>query len=91
MTATEQTEALPAVHVKFRGMSLNALQEAPGLGDEQTFTVTARCVATGREARKDGEIRDVVGMEVLDVSPGEIITADRDTELPFDDDGEDEL
>ena len=39
----------------------------PELGDVQEYLVRARCVGTGTELRKDGEVREVRRMEVQDV------------------------
>lgn len=76
-----QTEALPAAHVKFTGMSGSALEKAPGLGDTQTYSVKAVCVGVGTELRKDGERREVRKMEVLEVEFGEIVEAPQDQQL----------
>lgn len=78
---SEQTEAIPAAHVKFTGMSGSALTDPAGLGDTQTFTVTARCIGTGNELRKDGEVRQVRRMEVVEVEFGEIVKAANDPAL----------
>lgn len=86
---SEQTELAHATHVKFTGMSLNALDMAVDIGDEMDLKVRARCSASGREARKDGEIRDVARMEVLEIEPGEITPApEGDPTLPYDEDAE---
>lgn len=82
----EQTELVPAAHVKFTGASAAALEDPASLGDEQTFVVTARCVAQGRELRKDGEIRNTRSMEVLHVEFGEITKAPTDPQLEIPED-----
>lgn len=85
----EQTEAIPTAHVKFTGMSASALEAPAGLGDRQTFTVTAKCVGTGSEMRKDGEIRQIRRMEVIEVQFGEITKAPADPQLSLVDDMDD--
>lgn len=89
----EQTALTGAAHIKFTGMSLNALDSGDlvNLGDRQTFTVIAECIGDGREKRKDGEVRIVRRMEVLDVTPGEITAAEEDPQLTLDDGADDEL
>lgn len=88
-TLPEQTEAIPAAHVKFTGMSAAALDTPADLGDVQTFTVTARCIGTGEELRKDGELRHIRRMEVQEVDFGKIVKAPKDQQLALvDDDGE---
>lgn len=81
-----QTAAVPAAHVKFTGMSGSALSDPAQLGDHQTFVVTAVCVGSGKELRKDGEVREVRKMEVVDVEFGEITPAPRDGQLALDED-----
>lgn len=87
-TTAEQTEAIPAAHVKFTGMSGSALDTPAELGDEQTFVVKAVCVGTGTELRKDGERREVRKMEVLEVTFGEITKAPADPQLSLVEDDE---
>jgi hypothetical protein len=82
----QQTELVPAAHVKFTGMSAAALEEPADLGDEQTFVVTAKCMGAGQVLRKDGEIRTVRTMEVIDVQFGEITKAPADTQLALTED-----
>ncbi len=85
----EQTELLESAHVKFNGMSASALDAPAELGDTQTFVVTARCTGTGNQLRKDGEVRQIRNMEVLEVVFGEITKAPKDRPLSLLDDGED--
>lgn len=76
-------------YVKFRGMKAAAEGlPVPGLGDIQTFNVTAECVSVGTEKRADGEQRPVIGMRVVEVEPGEITEAPKDEQLPFTEDDE---
>jgi len=81
----EQMDLLPAAHVKFTGMSAAALEDPADLGDEQVFTVRAKCVGEGRVLRKDGEIRNTRTMEVLDVTFGAITKAPTDQQLSIPD------
>lgn len=85
----EQTEAIPAAHVKFTGMSGSALDTPAELGDEQEFVVRAKCIGTGSEMRKDGGIRQIRRMEVIDVKFGEITKAPADPQLSLVDDMDD--
>lgn len=89
LKSAEQTELTPAAHVKFTGMSASALDAPAELGDTQTFTVTAVCVGTGTQLRKDGERRGLRTMEVLEVQFGEITKAPADPQLSLVDDDED--
>lgn len=82
----QQMDLLPAAHVKFTGMSGAALEDPADLGDEQTFTVVAKCVGEGRVLRKDGEIRNTRTMEVLEVAFGEIRKAPTDQQLALTED-----
>lgn len=82
----EQTELVPTAHVKFTGMSGSALDDPAELGDEQTFTVTAKCVGTGYELRADGERRAIRKMQVIEVEFGEIVKAPTDPQLQLVDD-----
>lgn len=86
----EQTELVEAAHVKFAGMSASALDTPAELGDVQEFTVRARCVGTGVELRKDGEVRHVRKMEVQHVDFGKIVKAPEDQQLALveDEDGD---
>lgn len=77
----EQTELVEAAHVKFTGASASALDTPAELGDVQEFTVRARCVGTGVELRKDGEVRHVRKMEVQEVGFGAITKAPEDQQL----------
>ena len=86
---SEQTEAIPTAHVKFTGMSGSALDEPAELGDTQTFTVTAKCVGTGSEMRKDGQTRQIRRMEVIEVQFGETTKAPADPQLSLVDDMDD--
>lgn len=81
-----QTALVESAHVKFIGMSMNALEAPPEIDDRMTFTVTARCIGSGLERRKDGELRKTMKMDVEDVVvTGEIQKPERDPELPYDD------
>lgn len=86
MATAEQAELTPAAHVKFTGMSASALDTPAELGDEQVFTVTAKCTGTGEVLRKDGEVRVIRTMEVVDVEFGEITKAPKDAQLSLVDD-----
>lgn len=67
-------------------MSLNALDTPPEIDDRMRFLVTARCIGSGLERRKDGELRKTMKMDVEDVQvQGEIEKPERDPELPYDD------
>lgn len=92
MTLTEQPAPAhqPETYLKFRGMKASGnLPTIPELGDVQTYTVTAECVAVGTEKRADGERRPVIGMKVLEVEPGDIEKApEGDPQLPLGDDEE---
>jgi hypothetical protein len=77
----EQAALLPAAHVKFTGMSGSALAVSAELGDEQTFTVKARCVGHARKLRKDDEVRVICDMEIIDVTFGPVVKADRGQQL----------
>ena len=87
----EQQEIVPAAHVKFTGMSGSALDTPADLGDEQVFTVTARCVGVGSELRKDGEVRQIRRMEVVEVEFGAITKAPKDPQLSLVDDDLDDF
>lgn len=68
----DRTETLPgmtAYRVKFKGLSkIDSLDEvAPEIGDEVTYTVITKCSEIGHILMKDGELRDVRGMDVLSV------------------------
>lgn len=68
--AQETLDGTDYTKVKFVGMSFDSLgkEDAPRIGDEMTFLVRARCVASGDEASKrDGGIRHVVKMDVQSV------------------------
>jgi len=79
-----QQTLVESAHVKFTGMSLNALETPPEIDDRMTFLVTAVCTGSGLERRKDGELRKTMKMEVLGVQVhGEIEKPERDPELPF--------
>lgn len=55
--------------VKFVGMAFDSLDKDIAIGDEKTFTVRARCMASGDEASKrDGQIRHIVKMDVQAVA-----------------------
>lgn len=88
---SEQLAAIEAAHVKFVGMSLDALEEPPAIDDIQEFTVTAVCIGESQERRKDGEMRRTMKMEVQSVRPGQISKPERDPELPFKSSEDDEL
>jgi hypothetical protein len=69
----EHTEHLPgmsAYRVKFKGLSkLDSLDEtAPEIGDQVTYTVITSCSEIGHILMKDGELRDVRGMDVVAVT-----------------------
>lgn len=82
----DQQPLVESAHIKFTGMSLNALETPPQLDDRMKFEVTAVCNGSGLERRKDGELRKTMKMEVIDVQPiGEIEKPERDPELPYDD------
>ena len=81
----DQTALVESAHIKFTGMSLNALDSPPQLDDRMRFEVTAVCNGSGLERRKDGELRKTMKMDVIDVQPiGEIEKPERDPELPYD-------
>lgn len=85
----DQTELTPAAHVKFTGMSGSALEEPAELGDIQEFTVRGKCVGTGVELRKDGEVRHIRKMEVQEIEFGAIVKAPTDQQLSLvEDEGE---
>lgn len=90
LKAVEQTEAFPAAHVKFIGLSASAIDSPCDLGDTQTYTVVAECVGTGQELQKDGAVREIRKMEVKEVTFGEIQKAPTDPQLSLTDDLEDE-
>lgn len=79
----EQTEAIPAVRVKFNGMATDELVQGPELDDIMTFTVTAKCTeAGGRKRLKSGELRAVVAMDVLECEViGDIVKAPAEQQL----------
>jgi hypothetical protein len=85
-TPAEQTELIESAHIKFAGMSASALNEPAELGDVQEFTVRARCIGTGVELRKDGEVRHVRKMDVQEVEFGKIVKAPKDQQLALVDD-----
>lgn len=76
-----QEALIPAAHVKFTGMSTNAVEQPAELGDEQVFTVRARCTYAGTQLREDGEERAVRTMKVIDVRFGEITPRPVDPQL----------
>jgi hypothetical protein len=86
----EQTELVPTAHIKFTGTSASALDTPAELGDEQTFIVKAKCMGTGEVLRKDGEVRQVRTMDIIDVQFGEIAKAPKDQQLRLADDPDDE-
>ncbi|MGH7687650.1 MAG: hypothetical protein ACREN2_12660 [Candidatus Dormibacteria bacterium] len=61
----EPIEGLEACRVKFVGMSMDSLENPPEIDDEMTFLVHTRCVGSGRQRMKDGELRLTRSMEVL--------------------------
>lgn len=86
---TDQTALIEAAHVKFTGMSLDALETPPEIDDRMTFTVSATCVGREVVRRKDGELRTIMKMEVTDVEPTSAPEKpERDPALPFDEDTE---
>lgn len=88
----QQEAAIDAAHVKFTGMSLDALATPPEIDDRMTFTVSATCVGREIVRRKDGELRTIMKMEVTDVEPtSEPEKPERDPALPFDDNPDAEL
>jgi hypothetical protein len=67
------TEVLPgmgAYRVKFKGLSkIDSLDETPPeIGDEVTYVVRTRCSEIGHILMRDGELRDVRGMDVVSVT-----------------------
>lgn len=65
----EPIEGLESVRVKFVGMSMDSLEDPPEIDDEMTFVVRMRCVGSGRQRMKDGELRHTRSMEVLTLEP----------------------
>lgn len=64
----EVLEDTDYLKVKFVGMSFDSLDKGIKIGDEQTFTVRARCIGTAEEASKvDGQIRHIAKMDVQSV------------------------
>lgn len=69
----EHTEPLPgmsAYRVKFKGLSkIDSLDEIPPeIGDQVTYLVVTKCSEIGHILMKDGELRDVRGMDVVSVT-----------------------
>lgn len=84
MSTDAQTALIEAAHVKFTGMSLDALDTPPDIDDRMTFTVSATCVGREVVRRKDGELRTIMKMEVTEVEPtSKPEKPERDPELPF--------
>lgn len=65
----DSIEGLEACRVKFVGMSMDSLEDPPEIDDEMTFVVRTRCVGSGRQRMKDGELRHTRSMEVLTLEP----------------------
>jgi hypothetical protein len=70
---TDRPETLPgmgAYRVKFKGLSkIDSLDETPpDIGDEVTYVVRTRCSEIGHILMRDGELRDVRGMDVVSVT-----------------------
>ncbi|CAM2953717.1 hypothetical protein [Skermania piniformis] len=86
-----QQPLIEAARLRFNGMSRDSLEDPPDLDEEVVFTVRARCKKQERERMKDGEIRLVAIMEVVDVHVGGTMP-DRDDEGPtlFDDEPDDD-
>lgn len=58
-------EGMEAARVKFVGMSLDELGNAPEIDDRMRFSVDAICTGRGVQRMKDGELRRTATMEVL--------------------------
>lgn len=94
----EPIEGMEACRVKFVGMSMDSIEEPPDIDDEMTFLVTTRCVGSGRQRMKDGELRLTRSMEVLTLEPQgapskpkaepNLFTVARDDDEDPDDDGD---
>jgi hypothetical protein len=81
MTTNPPPEALIDAHrIKFAGMGMDQLDDAPALDEKKVFTVEATCTAVTRERMKDGEIRHVARMTVDSVWIGD--KSDRPAEPP---------
>lgn len=77
-----QQSLVESAHVKFAGMSLDALETPPAIDDRMQFVVTAVCIGSSMDRRKDGELRKTMKMEVEDVVVhGEIQKPEKDPEL----------
>lgn len=76
--------------VRFTGMkAAGDFEKLPQLGDRWTFEVVAECnKEPHEELMADGHTRTVVGMKILDVSPGQIEPAPEDPQLELLDDEE---
>jgi hypothetical protein len=86
-----QQALVESAHVKFAGMSLDALDTPPSIDDRMQFLVTAKCIGSSMERRKDGELRKTMKMEVEDVVVhGDIQKPEKDPELELEYDAGDQ-
>ncbi|MGH3985928.1 MAG: hypothetical protein ACRDTZ_01240 [Pseudonocardiaceae bacterium] len=89
--AREHTDPLPgtdAYRVKFKGLSRNGnlIEPPPDIGHEVTYTVHTRCSEIGHILMRDGEMRDVRGMDVVSVvAQGPPVRPDSEPGDPDDD------
>lgn len=63
----EQEPLIEAARIRFKGMSKDGLEDPPALDVERTYIVKAICAEHQHKRMKDGEVRLVATMEVLDI------------------------
>lgn len=73
-------------YVRFTGMKTSGeFAKLPQIGERWRFEVLAECVKEPHNERMaDGHLRPVVGMQVLEVTPGDIEEAPEDPQRTFD-------
>lgn len=90
VTQNPAPEALiEAVRVKFVDMAMDSLETPPVIDDVMTFEVRAVCVGSGTKRMKDGELRRVVDMRVLNLAVTSGPTAPKSEPNLFDKDDDD--
>lgn len=85
MTDADQAKQ-PETYFNFTGMKASGnFKQLPALGDRMEFRIVAECnVEPHLKLMKDGHRRPLVGMNVMEIEPGEITRSPKDDQLPFD-------
>ena len=63
----EATPLIPSYRLKFQGMGFDGIEEVPTMDAKLTFQVSVTVTELSKKRRKDGELVDIVGVQVEEV------------------------